>query len=482
MKRKLVLILFFLLLLSSGLTVPFPHFPSEEKQALAQTCRDNDSICSKGCTLENDNDCPPTVEYYKTSYQTLKDHLVDTNRIQIMTEKTVLSEHGNSNIVGDKVFSGHMGGFWAPPFFSAGITAENGFHMGLGFYDRDSGNYKWEEESDLATEAFWYPSKMVVTKTYPGGDKDHQITGTKVTIPGYRAFGLKLKVENVGTKPSHMNILFFVSIPGVKRLTTQTHYGWIWGEKDCDGSNFCSSTGIAEKDNDFFVLFNAEEQFCMGLGIGKPAGSWRIVNGDSRSRKNLINDFTDDGRLSSTDEDGPSNGTIIGIIYEAPETNPNESYTVPFVAVIEQSAGLNECKRKLRNSYNYIIDQDIERMADDYWNTRLEQMYSQLPHLEIGDERLKRIYHNSSLHLSLNKLQADDLITGNFGYDSYYSLASFFGKSMGEFPWADARHSYVRALTDPDGLKHQIIKYLNLESSNPEACRAYDPVAGNHFM
>ena len=181
----------------------------------------------------------PTIETFKISYQQMIERYSGGLRdIQLFGGGLVLSEfdddHGTNN-----VYAGHLGSFWAPPHYSdfgwdKSKWQEGGFNLGLVF--QTNSTCFTEEPSDLGSEAFWYPSKLVISKNYPNpidsNDGNIKIKGVKVALPGKRGFGLKLTLTNKTSSVQSYHIMFLGYLPTFSTLTKDDRDGkagpWNW--------------------------------------------------------------------------------------------------------------------------------------------------------------------------------------------------------------------------------------------------------------
>jgi len=147
---------------------------------------------------------PENICFYKKPYALLYQHLPRPNDIQLFSGDLELAEFDESNDpnTGNKrVYAGHLGEFWAPPFYSTHNTQcqrsyptnqLKSFFTGLVFHNLDAHTGYWEKASNLETEAFWYPSKMELSATYPSG---LAVRGVKVALP-QQSFALKTTFTN----------------------------------------------------------------------------------------------------------------------------------------------------------------------------------------------------------------------------------------------------------------------------------------------
>lgn len=427
---------------------------------------------------------------YRKSYQEMLEMYGNLNRLQVTSDKVVLQEFVSSS--GD-VYAGHLGGFYALPYFSAvreTTKMSEAFNIGLGF---SNGYYRVWEQPSLLSEGKWYPSKLVLSKDYPGGGGGHIITGTKFGLPNARAFALKINVAYYHPSQSDdMGILFFVNIPRIGKISGLEG---TWFKSGCEVLGKCSSAGKTYRNgssqNEFYY-YDGSTKICLPFKVitNKPGTfTFRIEDHTELGHSRIVNDFKETGNvgLNNSDADLPErDGSKVGIHFQPSIEEANTNYDIALVAVVGEANTASQCQQKVVEWLGgYNVD-EIERLADDAFNQKLTSLYDTFPKFQSSNyDFLNKIYLNSFLHLPFTTFKKDSQTVGanNNGYESlnfkntYIQMIPFFGQCGGMYPWSTARFSYAWALADPEGLKEEIIKYLALDWQKH---RAYDNILGNH--
>ena len=405
------------------------------------------------------------INYFKTDYQTMKRVLNgETKRIGSFSGNISIAEFDDKN---GKVYAGHIGSFWSPPFYSThlGYASFNncrsyekwreGFNLSINFYNRQNKKFTYEKPSSLQ-DSFWYPSKMVVSKEYDGPEIDVKITGKKIPIPGYRAFGLKLEIENNSNSQNteDINLLFLPQIPTVDINETQT---WMW--KPPASSNKRGTAGY-DGNNQFVLFQNQQQNLYMVIGLNKKTNSWQIED----SVAPIYDQFKAKGYLQNTDKDKSDNaGTVIGLTHNLPPLSFREKKEVTILITIDRN------ENAAIQAFNDLKTKDIEMLADNFWNDRLNQVFQNIPQLETDNKALEKIYYNSIMNMLLNKWE------GNFDGQpkEFYTLTGLQGQSMAQYIWDTSFISQIFSFLDPQVFEKQIENYLHLDLSK---CKTYDPI------
>lgn len=460
-KRKLILGLIILIFSLVGLIATFTLVKKPKKEIPSQAAAQSLDI-----------------NYFKTSFQAFLDHFGSIRRIANFSGTTDFLEFDDEQDDKTRVFAGHLGPFFAPPFYSVyniNNTTPNwrgAFNVGLAFYNRYSGQGTAEESSDPTTEAFWYLSKLEITKNYT--NKFHaRITGKKIAIPGYRALGLKIKVEdNYQPASENINLLFLTSIPTIRRLDswpeTQGMDTWNW--KPQPSSDSSGQASKYDEVNKAIIYYNPNQRVYLAVGLNENPTSWQT---DNSSSSTIYYQFINSGVLTNTNSDTETNGTSIGLSYNLPALNFGESKELTLLVTI------GETENEVIRDFNALKVQNIEALADNFWNKRLNDFLTNSPRLQTDNQTLEKIYYNSLMNLMINKWEGFKYGTPSIILPPFYAYSTLMGETTAEYFWSNApRYSQFLSLVDPSGTKDQIKKFLSLDLSR---CRAYNPLPfGSH--
>ena len=422
------------------------------------------------------------INYFKTTYQNFLDHLGSIRRIVNFSGNTVLLEFDDEQKDSERVFAGHLGPFFAPPFYSSYNIREKAewtkaFAAGLVFYNRSSRQATPEQSSDPKNEAFWYPSKLEVVKNYT--DKFHaKVSGKKIAIPNYRAFGLKVKIENnyQSSSPENLNILFLVNIPTIRRLDR-------WGDKQVmDTWNWkpspsTDSTGQVlryDESNQLAIYYNSNQKVYLAVGLNERPTSWQF--GDNDPPNNIIYyQFRNNGVLQNKNTDTAAGyGSSIGLSFNLPPLSYGQSKELTLLVTI------GETENEVIQTFNTLKTQNIETLADNFWNNRINNFLSNAPRLQTSNQVLEKIYYNSLMNLMINKWEGFKYGSPPTSYPSFYAYSTPLAESLAQYFWGVApRYSQIFSLVDPTTLKEHIKKFLSLDLNH---CRAYNPLPfGSHL-
>ncbi len=407
-----------------------------------------------------------TINDFKTSYSTMLKYYKQQRKIQIFGGGLVLAEFDDGT---GNIYAGHLGSFWAPPFFSSNVTASKtddwtkSFAHGLVFYNNGYGAGTAEKPTDLATEtADWYPSKTIVSHFYPGGGGGSDIKAVRVALPATRGLALKLTTTNKTPTSQSYNTLFLMQLPTIKKLTNwqSPNMGWNW-MLDNSVYDTLPTQATFDKSNNLAIIRNtdATNPIFMAVGLSGYLNSWGLDN----KLDSLYNDFlyVRGGTLANVNKDTPDAGSAVGLVAGLPTLNPNQSVTVTLII------GIGETEAKAKEIVLNYRNKDVEAEADNFWNSRLKQIFNNLPDLQTGNPTLNKIYRNAILSYLVNRWDIFNAI----------SEAAGFGQSISLFPWFTGT-TQILALADPPFWKIQLTRLLSLDYSN---CRAYETVIGKHL-
>jgi hypothetical protein len=420
------------------------------------------------CSLFDERN-PQNVCFYKKSYKILYQHLPRPNDIQIFSGDLILAEFDESPdpLTGQKrVYAGHLGEFWSPPFYSSHNTScqrsypQNqlkSFFTGLVFHDLTTNSGYWEKPSNLETEAFWYPSKLELFASYPSGLK---VRGVKVALP-QKSLALKATFTNVSQKTLSHKILFSVGLPTLGFLNNWDKFraaGWNW-------TACLSSYNPAGGSETVRAKFDSDNKIVIFYQPGLPA--FVAVALDNISSQSLVweladnqlayvYNFRDNGILRNQNGETENPGASAGLGFTLPFLSPNQSYTATLLVTIGYS------ETEVKNKINYLRGiGDVETYADNIWNSRLKVLQN-LPKIESSLPIVSKIYYNSLLNYLFNKWDE----TQALGFASQYAQSNAF------FPWLIGTEM-ISALIDPLFWKGMIKKLLTVDYTR---CRAYQPL------
>ncbi len=410
---------------------------------------------------------PPTVESFRTSFSTLLSNLGATKRIQLFGGGLVLSEFDNNNAV----YAGHLGSFWAPPFYSSHTDNfqnnsnewQKGFNTGVVFYNYGYNGGATEQPSDPATEAFWYPSKIVMTHFYPGCGAGLAVRSAKVALPGVRGLALKFTITQQCAVAQQMGIEFLSSVPTLQTLRQWDSgvSGWNWL---LSPSKSIATGGYYDAANRMLVVQDPGNYSYLAFGLSQPIDSYGMDDNYSGNNynynlynyfKNINHGHLDNGTVY---HDSSGNGSTVGLVAKSPLLYKGMSYTVTLIMGSGSSVAEAENIVRMYQSPNA----DVEAAADAYWNKRLNQAFSSVGVFASGDDTLNRIYQNAVLTYLVNR------------WDTYNQLsnAAGFGQSLGLYTWLTGDSSFL-SMADPPFWKSQLINLLKLDYTR---CRAYNPM------
>lgn len=412
--------------------------------------------------------CPPNncldINAFATSYSYLKDYFLLTARILNFSGTTFISEFDDNN----GIYAGHLGSFWAPVGKEAVYSTHlkvgedrssfwrNGFAHGLLFYNRTTKECASEIRGSF-NQGMWFPSKLVVSQEYQTPFKG-KIIGIKTALPGYQGFALKLKIANSSSQILNLNLLSFSMLNSIA-TSSQIFY-------PPTDSNPENKRGYFQYHPEKQVItFSAPHipnaHLAIGFDRATPLSSYRLAD---QGPNFIDDDFCDNGILNQVGNDSPEQpGSELGLASELPPLSPQESLqiTIYFVFGSTPQSAIGNLET-LRN-------QDVEQLADNFWNQRLEQLSSSVPLLEINNESLKKIYFNSFLNILLNHFE-------NGQGKSFYGLGDI--TYLGQFPWQAINNSLVWTWTDPQGFKETLENFLQVDLTK---CKAYNPITGANY-
>jgi hypothetical protein len=405
-----------------------------------------------------------TINDFKVPLSTMLSRYGKTKHVQLFGGSMVLAEFDDAN---NNLYAGHLGGFWAPPFFSTHTTAplnnpgdwQKGFNHGLVFYNVGYGGGAAEQPTDIGSEeAYWYPSKIVLSHLYPGGGGGTLIRGVKVALPNERGMGLKVTLTNKTTTSQSMNLLFLGSLPTFNKLTSwssTTEAGWNWQGEQSTRSQTSTSYDSSYK----IIVISDPNGSYMAMGLSNYTTSWGANNDPHPMYEYFLGNGK--GNLASTNADTSSAGSAFGLVAGLPSLSQNQSATVTIIIGVGSSA--TEAKNIVINNRG----KDIESASDSFWNSRINSVFSNLPFLTSGDPNLNQLYQNAVMTYLVNRWQKPDGL----------GEAAAYGQSTSVFPWFVGTTG-VLPLIDSGYWKTQLNKMLSL---NLDTCRAYDNVSGIHL-
>ncbi|MBN2359229.1 MAG: hypothetical protein JXR83_07225 [Deltaproteobacteria bacterium] len=463
-------------------------------------------VCSGGQCVSAPSDRALVLDDYSYDYC----HMIATyglNRIQVGSDQVVLQEWAGAD--GSTLYAGHLGGFWALPYFSGvrqgaypeipgsgGSAYDFAFNVGLAFSNEEPGSHhRVFEQPSACSDGRWFPSKLRVVKDYPAGDPryGHEISATKFGIPGRRAFANKVNVryyDGTGTRPSDdMGVGFWVILPSVGALAGSDGT-WLLG--GCETAGKCASTGQTQSlAADRFYYYDSVSQVCMPFrALASAAGTftWRLADRTAAGHQALYDDFVETGNvgMSNTSQDTAQSGSELLIHFQPQVETAGTSFDVALLVAVGVAGGAADCGSKVAAWLGDLQLATLEADADAAWVAKLNRTYQQpFPKFHsVAHPDLDRVYLNGYFHLPLATFAKDSQTVGalwngyeTLGQATYLQMIPFFGKCGGLYPWSLPRFSFAWALADPDGLREQIIKFLALDHT---ATRAYDNLLGQH--
>jgi hypothetical protein len=424
----------------------------------------------EGSTPQSDD--PRQVGYYARSYKALLKSLRSQNQIQIFSGDSVLAEHDYTSDRKSYIFAGHLGSFWAPPFYSSHVwrgrrptKQPDSLQTSIALYDRSTGLATFEEPSSFE-DAYWYPSKLVVSRGYPENNLNINLRGVKMALPG-RSYALKIELENNDQNPRDLNLLFLVSLNTLRSMDSWRPpvIGWNWHMYPTVGDLYSRYVTVKYKPEGIAVFYNQSYQAYVGVApsstsipVSYELDNWTIHPSEDRDLS-MAYYFYDHGGLRDVSRESPyTYGAAAGFALEIPQIQPDENFDSSLLFAVGGS------ESEVIDQITQLQDhQDLEFYADSQWEERLGTFVSQLPELETSNQDFKRIYYNSALTYLLNR------------WDTFQSLgqASFYGRSTAIFPWFTGIQSFL-ALADPAFWRDQLLSILRSLDFNH--CRAYQPM------
>jgi len=419
----------------------------------------------------------PTVNDFAFSYKEMLQEYGSINNIQVFSGGTVLKEFNDGS---GNVYAGHLGSFWAPPFFSDGgnsadsaIWETGGFNFGLVFSD---GNTCFTESpTDLNSEyAYWYPSKTVVKKNY----EKIEITSARVPLPRKRGFALKLTLKNKTNQLLNYKVLYLGSLPTFDTLKEGNsanagdmhYYGpWLWLMRKASNAKKSDAKYLSENSTVLvkgLVSYNdkTRENYSgfMAAGLNTAPLSWGLDD----NKRVIYDNFRKNCQqpdLGNIDNDSDTVNSNFGLVGDFTQLGPAESKTVSLIV------GLGESESQAIAVVEEYRHKEVESEADNWWNNRLQKVFSSLPKFSSGSPQLDKIYKNSVLTYMVNRWETYNSVSQSAG----------FGQSIGFFPWMVGTAGFF-PLADAVQWKNQLIKII--ESGIPsQNCRAFDFVSGDHL-
>ncbi|UCG54973.1 MAG: hypothetical protein JSV32_01795, partial [Dehalococcoidia bacterium] len=411
----------------------------------------------------------PTINDFKTSYSTMLARYNETKRYQLFSGGLVLAEFDGED---NEVYAGHLGNFWAPPFYSSHSTNGSNppssdyvkaFNHGLVFYNVGHGGGIPESPTDINTEiADWYPSKIVMEHHYPGGGGGTQVRGVKVALPNTRGMGLKVTMTNLTSTTQSQRLLFLGWLPTFDKLVSWPRdlpRGWNWMQGI---SNTAKTKTQYDSSNKIILMSDTTNGSYMAVGLNSKTDthSWGTDVGNYDMYSYFLNQGA--GSLANTNNDSSSNnGSAFGLVGDFSNLAPSQSKTMTMIIGIADNA--SDAKQIVLDNRS----KDIEAESDNFWNNRLASVFRNLPSLSTGDSYLNSIYQNAVLSYLVNRWEI-------FSTNGDLGQAAGFGQSTSLFPWFTGTTS-ILAMADSSFWKSQLIKLLDLDYSN---CRADEVVVG----
>ncbi len=410
----------------------------------------------------------PTIETFKTPYSTLISFFntgvkSSVKRIQLFGGGLVLGEFDDAN---DKIYAGHLGSFWAPPYFSS-HTSENmnnpeewqkGFRAALVFYNDGFRGGTAEKPSDPAT-AFWYPSKLVMSQFYPGAGGGTQVDTVKVALPGQRGIGMKISLTNKSPTAQSYSTMVLATLPtfeALQKWNSSTENGWNWLNSISSSRDFSTSYDSAE--DTIFIKHNPSGAV-IAMTMDQRMSSWAISS-DTYQLYTQFLDANSGGAAPMTNASIPNSEVANGLVIKTP-LEPEEKTTFTFLM------GIGANREEALQVVKPYKTKDVEVEADRYWNNRLATTFGNVPQLTTGNPRLERLYQNAVLTHMINR------------WDTLQALgqSAGFGQSTSLYPWLEGTSSFL-PLTDNVFWKQMLSKLLSADWSK---CRAYDNVSNIHL-
>ena len=409
----------------------------------------------------------PTINDFKTSYNTMLSRYLDSKRIQLFGGGLTLAEFDDAN---NKVYAGHLGNFWSPPFFSShSANAENNsadyinaFNHGLVFYNVGYGGGAAESPTDISSEvADWYPSKIVMEHHYPGGGGGTLVRGVKVALPETRGFGLKVTMTNQTSTTQSQKLLFLGWLPTFDKKASWTppETGWNWWQGHSVIAKTKSSYESSSSD-DLILISNTSNSSYMAVGLSEKSDSWGTDVGNYDMYTYFLNQGA--GSLLEQNKDTSTNdGSAFGLVADFSNLSPSQSKTVTMIIGVGSTS--TDAKKIVTDNRG----KNIEAESDNYWNSRISQAFSNLPTLVSGDSNLNAIYENAILSYLVNRWEI-------FSSSGDLGQTAGFGQSTSLFPWFWGTTG-VLPMIDSTFWRAQLNKLMNLDYAN---CRADEVVAG----
>ncbi|MBP8591334.1 hypothetical protein KBI33_02570, partial [Candidatus Shapirobacteria bacterium] len=381
-----------------------------------------------------------------------------------------------------KIYAGHLGSFWAPPFYSdfgtnKGEWENRGFNFGLVF--SDGANCFTESPTDIVTEeAIWYPSKTVVKKAY----EKIEVRGVRIPLPAQRGFALKLTLKNKTNMEQNFRVLLLGFLPAFDTLirgydsnsdSMHANGPWVWLMRKPAAPK--GSRALYDSEKRIIAVgglitpnlkTGENYQGSMVIALDKNPLSWEL----SDSKSTIYNSFRENcqmGRLKNQNGDSNAPGSAFGLVSDFTKLGPAgsnlESKTITMII------GLGESEQRAMDVVNIFRNKDVEQEADLWWNNRLQKTFSSYPQFGSGDKSLNAIFKNSVLTYLVNRWETIGVIGEAAGY----------GQSIGFFPWLLGTSGFF-PMADGTQWKNQL-KLLLQNSSIYGNCRAIDFIGQDHL-
>lgn len=427
-----------------------------------------------------------SINDFKKDYFSFLQYFPAITSVRQLGRNTLIAEFDSAN----KIFAGHLGSFWAWPFYSTQADStfrsnpsryKDGFASGLLFYDRDGGIF-FPEDEYLETTGTWYPSKLVVENKFSKNGKTFTVKGVKIASPfGYLGFALKVNVTNTGSNVLNLNLLqlsflnninvgnryhYFTnwSDPAVANFQTAAFQGKIvnkGGFLQYQNTSF-ETNMINGNNSEYFALQNTNNNLgningvYLTFGANLPFATYQI---QKRYGGDIVSQYKNHGgRLING-----GSGTEGAMTYEL-TLAPGASQTLIFYYLLST----NEARGIA--SFSYLRGKDPEADADSYWNAKIKDAFSRLPSLKTKDPVINEIYKNSVMSGLYNLIDFNSAV-GSDGQS--FITGDAYPVS---FTWAFVNQPVLTSMLGgfDSSLTKKTIK--NLLMLNYNSSSAYNPV------
>jgi|GEM_PF-5844322 len=429
---------------------------------------------SKASTNNNPYLYYNNLENWRKNYRDILTYLRYAWQIQSFSGTTYLAEFDYFNPENPKeikVWAGHMGSIWSPPFYMKDSYDQmnkpnrysDGFFTSLAFYKPGNSLFRYEKES-LLTDSFWYPHKMVNTVIYD--DLGIKLTGVKIPIPGKNAATLKLTVQNITSQPLTLNIYLLAVLNSLKN-TNNPNY-WHWTQFRTPNDDNYGRTEASKNTRYALIFNNSSKNAYAGVGVSdtKDMISWETADNYYDS----IYYFRDhQGKLRNqlTDINAADRGTSISYVWRVDNLAPQATTTNSLIVTLDDTAeGAEE-------ELNYLKRNDAEILADNRMKDLLRQTLNNLPVFESSETDLQNFYYSVLTNYFMNYW----IKLGRFN-QPYMSIVGPTGESVDYFTWSLHYNQISLPFIDPLGQKSMIERNLLVNYKKNLAVSPFQPEEG----